>query len=118
MLVVIDFDRCIDAQQYFYLTAFTIRTVDDQGDFLLWAQITFEAFQVKGFIAGDAERGDAVIAEELQWQDAHTNQVGTVNALVGACDHRLDAEQLRTFGSPVSRRTCTCLLYTSDAADE
>ena len=51
---------------------------------------------------------------ELQRQDAHSDEVGAVDALVTLSDNRLDTEQLGAFGSPVTRGTRTVLLTTQD----
>ncbi len=65
-------------------------------------------------VALDAERGGAVGAEELQRQHAHADQVGAVDALEAARDHRLDAEQLRALGGPVARRAGAVFLAAED----
>jgi hypothetical protein len=49
-------------------------------------------------------------ALELQRQHAHADQVGAVDALEAARDHRLHAEQLRALGRPVARRSGAVLL--------
>lgn len=54
VLVVIHFDRRIDAQQDFDVLRFAVLAVDDQRGFLLRLDVAFDAFQVEGFIAGDA----------------------------------------------------------------
>src|SRR5471032_964872 len=104
VLVVINFDRRIDTQQHFDVNAGAVGAVDHQGSQLLWLDFAFEAFQVEGFIAGDAQGLHAVVADELQWQHAHADQVRAVNTLERAGDHGFHAQQLRTFGRPVARR--------------
>ncbi|MBC7657200.1 MAG: aconitate hydratase AcnA, partial [Frankiaceae bacterium] len=46
----------------------------------------------------------AVVADELQRQHAHADQVGAVDALERAGDDRLHAQQLGALGRPVARR--------------
>src|SRR5471032_871063 len=104
VLVVINFDRCIDAQQHFDFLRAAVGAVDHQGRQLLWLDFAFEAFQVEGFIAGDAQGLHAVVADELQRQHAHAHQVGTVDTLERTGNHGFHAQQLRTFGRPVARR--------------
>src|SRR5450830_1313513 len=104
MLVVINFDRRIDTQQHVDFLRAAVGAVDHQGCQLLWLDFAFEAFQVEGFIAGDAQGLHAVVADELQWQYAHAHQVRAVDTREGTGDHGFYAQQLRTFGRPVARR--------------
>src|SRR5579885_2633057 len=47
---------------------------------------------------------------ELEGQDAHSNQIAPMNPLEGFGDYRTHAQQLRTFGGPITRGTRTILL--------
>src|SRR5690606_3446586 len=98
-----DFDRRVDTQQYLDFLRVAVGTVDDQREFLLWTQFAFQTFEIKGFIAFDVQRSHAVVTYELQRQYAHADQVGTVDTFIGTCDHGFHAQQLRTFGRPVTR---------------
>src|ERR671921_146696 len=51
---------------------------------------------------------------ELERDDAHADEVGAVDALVGLGDDRLDAQQGRALGRPVARRARAVL----DAAED
>src|SRR6266540_2925589 len=93
VLVVIDLDRRVDAQQ--------------QGDFLHAAvgppDLALDAANVDGFVAFDAQRRDRVAAFELERQHAHSHEIGAVDALEALHDHRAHAEQQRAFRRPVAR---------------
>src|SRR5471030_1551504 len=104
VFVVIDFDRRVDAQQDFDFLRRLAFAVDHQGRQLLRLDLAFQAFQVVDFLAGDAQRFDAVVADELQRQHAHADQVGAVDAFERAHDHGLHAQQLGALGGPVARR--------------
>ena len=60
---------------------------------------------VDGLVAAQAQTLPAVAAPELQRQHAHTDQVGTVDALEAARDDGTDAEQLGALGRPVAARS-------------
>jgi superfamily II DNA helicase RecQ len=57
-----------------------------------------------------------VVGDELQWQHAHADQIGAVDAFVAARDHRTHAEQARSLGRPVARRAGAVLLAGDDDA--
>ena len=51
----------------------------------------FDAADLVGLAAGEAERRPALVRLELEGQDAHPDQVAPVDALVRLGDHRADA---------------------------
>src|SRR5699024_4439125 len=51
---------------------------------------------------------------ELEWDDAHADEVRAVDPLVGLGDDRLDAEQARALGRPVARGSGAVLLARED----
>nr|GEU28369.1 hypothetical protein [Tanacetum cinerariifolium] len=114
VFVVIDFDRGIDAQQHSDVLAGAVGTVDHQGGQLLWLDLAFEAFQVVGFLAGDAQGFHAVVADELQRQHAHAHQVRAVDTFERTHDHGFHAQQLGALGGPVARRAGAVLFATED----
>src|SRR5215469_12528803 len=57
-----------------------------------------QADDVVGLFAGQAQRVRVLFVEELQRQDAHANEVGTVYALVAFGDHGAHAKQQRSLG--------------------
>src|SRR5687768_5522652 len=69
----------------------------------------FQAHKIELFIAVYAQRFGAVGVLELQRQYAHANEVATVYALEAPGNDRLDAEQLRSLGSPVAARSRSVL---------
>src|SRR5687768_7487176 len=68
-----------------------------------------QAHKSELFIAVYAQRFGAVGVLELQRQYAHSNEVAAVYALEAPGDDRLDAEQLRSLGSPVAARSRSIL---------
>ena len=75
----------------------------EQRRVLLRLDAAFQAFDIERFVAHELQCLRAVIADELQRQHPHTDQVAAMNTLEAARDHRLDAEQLRALGRPVAR---------------
>ena len=53
-------------------------------------------------LAGEAERGAVLAAEELERQDAHADQVAAVDALEALGQRGAHALQLRALGRPVA----------------
>src|SRR5215216_3401465 len=69
-----------------------------------------QAENIKGLLAGQTKRGRVLTRQELQWQDAHANQVGAVDALETLDQDRLHSEQQRSLGGPVARGAGAVLL--------
>src|SRR6185437_5732775 len=68
--------------------------------------------QLSGLIADavdlfpcELQRLGVLSREELQWEDAHADKVGAMNALVAFGNDEADAEQTRALGRPIPRRT-------------
>ena len=104
VLVVVHLDRRVDAQQHGHVLLGTVLAGDRQRHVLHRLDAVFQAGDVVGFLAGDAQRLHAVVALELQRQHAHADQVAAVDALEAAGDHGLHAQQLGALGGPVARR--------------
>ncbi|MPL73108.1 hypothetical protein SDC9_18901 [bioreactor metagenome] len=66
--------------------------------------VAFEALDRHHLVAGQAERLAGVAAGELERDDAHADQVRTVDPLEAFRDDRLDAEQVGALRRPVTRR--------------
>src|SRR5690606_14094197 len=93
-----------------------------RGEFLLPAAVpggndldglrlaVVEPLDVEGFRAIESELGRTFTVHELQRYDAHTDQVGAVNALVALCDYRANTEQQGAFRSPVAGRASAVFL--------
>lgn len=52
--------------------------------------------------AGEAEGVGILASLELEGEDSHTNQVASVDTLVGHSYHSLDALEVGTLGGPIS----------------
>ena len=113
MAEVINFDRGIDTQQQWNFGSGAVGTVDDQCSVLQRLDVV-QSQQVKGFVAAQSQRSGTVIACELEWQNCHADQIGTVNPLERTGDDSLDAQKLGAFRRPVSRRTGTVFFTTDD----
>src|SRR5262244_2225964 len=61
------------------------------------------AFDIENFKAGKTQAGGAFARLELQWKNAHADQVASVNTLEAFGEDGLHAEQSGTFGRPVAR---------------
>src|SRR5690606_40412986 len=63
-----------------------------------------EAANGEAVVAGQAERRAALALAELQRQNAHADEVRTVDALEALDDYRAHAEQAGALGGPVAAR--------------
>ena len=52
--------------------------------------------------AGETQGLGTFAWQELQWQNTHADEVGTVDALVGLCDDGAHTEHARALGGPVA----------------
>src|SRR5690606_35857386 len=64
----------------------------------------------EGFGTGQTQRISGLAFRELQWQNAHADQVRTVDTLERLGDDSLDAQQCGALGSPVTRGARTVFL--------
>ena len=68
----------------------------------------------EGLSAVEAKRVSVLAALELHGEDAHTNEVGSMDTLVALSNNSLDALKLRTLGSPITRGTRAVLVTGKD----
>src|SRR5215207_528391 len=87
-----------------------IRAVAVGGDLDGLRLAVLEIAHVEGLLAGQAERLDRLALRELEWQDAHPDQVGAVDPLEALGHHRADAEQRGSLRGPVPRGARAVLL--------
>ena len=73
-----------------------------------------DAFDGDHLIALEAEPLPAQVADELQRQHAHADEVRTMDALEALRDHRAYAQKLCAFGRPVARRAGAIFLSGED----
>src|SRR6185437_12220979 len=94
---VFDFLRGVDAD--FCFEGFLLSVAGGGGHFdgaaggELIGETVAEAYYVVGFFAGEAERFGGFSILELQGKNAHSNEIGPVDALVAFGDGGANAEQ-------------------------
>src|ERR1700680_1050085 len=104
MLVVVEFFRGIYAQARLELLGLRPRAVVGPGDdFHELRRASVETDDFKSFLARESEALRALTGLVLQWQYAHADQVGAVNAFEALGDHRRDAQEHGALGGPVAR---------------
>src|SRR4029077_20404648 len=104
ILEVVEFVKHIDAaeQRNALEGAVCCHDLGDQP--LPRLQIAVQAADRDRLVALEAERLPRGAFLEHQWDHAHADQVGAVDALERLRDHGADAEQGRALGGPVARR--------------
>src|SRR6266446_6280684 len=95
VLVVVDLDRRVDAQQQRHFLHAAVGSPDHERRVLLRPDLALDAANVQGLVAFDAQRRDRVAAFELERQHTHSHEIGAVDALEAAHDHRTNAEKQR-----------------------
>ena len=73
-----------------------------------------DALNIEGFSAIQPQGLVGLALWELQWDNAHADQVGTVDALEGLSDYSLYAKQVGALCSPVTGGTSAVLLTSDD----
>ncbi len=81
MLVVVDLNRCVDAQRYRHFFGFAIGSVNHHRDVLPRLDPLFKSDDVKRLGAIKFERLRVCAFLKLARQHAHANQVAAVYAL-------------------------------------
>ena len=79
---------------------FAVGAMNHERRVLLRLDAAFQAFDIERFVSHELQRLRAVIADELQRQHPHADQVAAMNTLEAARNHGLNAEQLRALGRP------------------
>jgi len=102
MAIVVDFDRGIDAEFNRLLNFGAVFAGDGEGDILAGLDAVAEAGDVVGFGAVEIERLRADAFGELEWEDAHADEVGAVDAFEALSDDGFDSEKACAFGCPVA----------------
>ena len=102
MAVVVDFDGGIDAEFDLVGLFGAVFAGDGEGDILAGLDAVAEAGDVVGFGAVEVERLRADAFGELEREDAHTDEVGAVDAFEALSDDGFDAEEAGAFGGPVA----------------
>src|SRR5258705_437650 len=116
VLVVVHLDRRLDAQQQRDFLHAAVGSPDDERRVLLRPDLAFDAADVHGLVAFDAERRDRVAALELEGEHAHADEVGAMDTLEALHDYRAHAEQQRALRRPVARAARAVLIAAEDKA--
>src|SRR5580704_1840244 len=101
--IVGDFFQGVDAALHRHVKIAPGRPTNDQSQFHARLQLPIEPKDVDRLFTGDTEVPAVRTGLEGQWQYAHANEVGSVDALEAFSDDRLDAEQCASFRGPVAR---------------
>ena len=102
--VVVDVDRAIEAGNDLEsaLARFVIAPGDDDQP-AARRETGCDALHRERLTTGETDRPDALAGQELERQDAHPDQVRTVDPLVALGDDGPDAEESRAFRRPIPR---------------
>jgi hypothetical protein len=95
-------------------TALAVGALDAQRELLHGHQAGPRPRMSKLSSPSQLQRRRRVVADELQRQHAHADQIGAVDALEAARDHGAHAEQPRSLGRPVARRAGAVLFAGDD----
>src|SRR5678815_1126706 len=101
MLIIIDFDRGIDTADNRDDIDLAISSGDLELQILLGLKVRRHAENIEGFRAVEVKSLAAPAFGKLQGEDAHADEVGTVNALETLGDDAFDTEQSGSLGGPI-----------------
>ena len=73
-----------------------------------------EIAEIERFATGESERLRILAVHELAGDDAHTNEIRTMDTLEAFGDDGFNTEQHRTFGGPIARRASAVFLARED----
>src|SRR5205809_6966875 len=103
MAVVVQLGRRVDPagdRELFHLAVVTCRP---HGEILSQLEARRDPANIELLEAREAERLEIFVGLELQRNDAHADQVASMNALIALCDGCFDTEKPRSFRRPVAR---------------
>ena len=102
MAVVIHLNRRIDAHLYLDILNTSILACDAESHVLTRLQIFSETNDVVGFRAIESKGLGIRTLLELHGENAHANEIGTVDTLEAGCNHSLDPEKSGSLCCPVA----------------
>jgi hypothetical protein len=102
VLVVADIDGGVEARAGGEVEAAAVLALGGDGDGLAGEQLGGHLDVVR-LATREPELFGVLTVREDQWQHAHADQVGAVDALEALGDDGADAEQQRALGRPVAR---------------
>ena len=85
--VIIDLNRRVDAANHFKSLFFNF-VFCEYVKLLSRLQIVTQTFNIVNLLASESERITTFTVSELQWQNSHTDKIGTVNTLETFCNCR------------------------------
>src|SRR6185295_16829744 len=104
VLEVVELIERIDPTNQWNALERTVRRNDFGDQPLPRLEVPVQPTDRDGLVAAQAERLPGRSLLEHEWDHAHPDQVGPVDALERLRDDRTDAEQGRSLGGPVARR--------------
>src|ERR1700759_5265728 len=100
--IIIELIQRIDAAEQRNALQRAIAGNDLRGQFLARLQITLQPPYCYGLVALQADRLPRCAVLERQREHAHTDEIGTMDALEALTDHRAHTEQPRSLCRPVT----------------
>src|SRR4051812_23067277 len=97
MLIIINFDWGVDAATDLHVVTVPVRAGDSQGQVLLWFQAGAESKHMVSLSSVQFKNLGRNALFKLQWQHAHSYQVGTMYALEALRNDAADAQQRSAF---------------------
>lgn len=100
--VVFDFDGGVDAADGGEFGALAVVGGGDDFEGLAGFEGVRKIREVEAFAAGEVEGAAALAFPVDEWEDAHADEIGAVDAFERFGDDGFDAEELDAFGGPVA----------------
>lgn len=91
-----------------------LAVVAADDDFLSDLQVAFLEINRETFSASESERVSVLTVLEFKGENAHTDQVRSVDSLVRLCDDNLHTLQERSLSSPITGRTSAVFFSSED----
>lgn len=92
MSIIFNLDASVDAYSETDFLNRSIRSFNLESDILTGLQVVIQSLQAIGFRTFQLEGIDIRPIPELQWQDAHSNEIGSVYALEALGYNSFDTE--------------------------
>lgn len=99
--VIFQLRLCVDTAQRIQFSHTSVRMCDFHRYNLFWCDAV-QAADVNQFIPGQPQRTAIGSRRKLQRQDTHTNQVRTVDPLIGFRQHHSHPQKISAFRCPVT----------------
>src|SRR5687768_15004104 len=113
-MIVVNFDRRIDAQRDRNLFRFATRAVNNESDFFERLDSVLHSQQIERLSAVELQRSGASVVLKLARQHAHADQIAAMDSFKTLRDHGSNTEQPRSLRGPVARTAGAVLLPGKD----